>query len=188
MRDRIERAFEQWGHFAYRRAGWVIAVVLGVVGALATQLPNLRYDGSTEAFFHEDDPVRVTYDQFRAQFGSDTLILIAVRPPEIFDLGFLEKLRSFHDELEAEVPMLVEVTSLVNARETRGEGDELIVGDLMEDWPESEQDVAELKQRVLANPLYRDQLVSSNGELTTVVLETVVGGRTIYRAPGAPGS
>ncbi|MBW2268383.1 MAG: MMPL family transporter [Deltaproteobacteria bacterium] len=174
MRDRIERAFERWGHFAYRRAGWVLTAVLGLTLALATQLPNLGFDGSTEAFFHEDDPIRVTYDGFRRQFGSDTLILIAVRPSEIFELGFLEKLRAFHEDLEAEVPMLVEVTSLVNARETRGEGDQLIVGDLMEDWPTSDADVADLERRVMANPLYRDQLVSANGALTTVLLETVV--------------
>ncbi len=174
MRDRIEQAFERWGHFAYRRAGWVLAMVLGLTAALASQLPNLAFDTSTEGFVHEDDPVRVTYDEFRAQFGSDTLILIAVRPPEVFDLGFLEKLRAFHQELEAEVPMLVEVTSLVNARQTRGDGDVLIVGDLMEDWPTGERDVADLKQRVMSNPLYRDQLVSSSGELTTVLLETVV--------------
>ena len=173
MRDRIERAFAHWGHFAYRRAGWVIAVVLALTAAAATQLPKLGFDTSTEGFFHEDDPALLEYDEFRGRFGMDTLLLIAVRPPEVFELGFLEKLRAFHEELEAEVPMLREVTSLVNARDTRGEADRLVVGELMEDWPTSEADVAELERRAMANAFYRDQLISADGTLTTVVLEPV---------------
>ena len=131
MRDRIEHALERWGHFAYRRAGWLIAGSLGLVLALATQLPNVTFDTSTEGFFSEDNPIRVDYDAFRERFGSDTQTLIVVRPPEVFDLDFLEKLRAFHEALENEVPLVVEVTSLINARETRGEGDELIVGELL---------------------------------------------------------
>ena len=49
------------------------------------------------------------YDSFRERFGRDTLILVAIRPPEVFELGFLEKLRAFHSDVEREVPMLVEV-------------------------------------------------------------------------------
>ena len=120
MRDRIERALERWGHFAYRRAGWVLAVSFLLVAALATQLPKIRFDTSTEGFFPKGDPIRIDYDAFRERFGSDTRTLIVVRPPEVFDLGFLEKLRAFHEALEDEVPFVVEVTSLINARETRG--------------------------------------------------------------------
>ena len=172
MRDRIEHALERWGHFAYRRAGWLIAGSLGLVLALATQLPNVTFDTSTEGFFSEDNPIRVDYDAFRERFGSDTQTLIVVRPPEVFDLDFLEKLRAFHEALENEVPLVVEVTSLINARETRGEGDELIVGELLEDWPASEAELTALKQRVMANPLYVDFLISENGRITTVVIES----------------
>jgi hypothetical protein len=177
MRERIEHALECWGKFAYRRAGWVLAVSILVVAALATQLPKIAFDTSTEGFFTKDDPIRIAYDAFRERFGSDTLTLIAVRPPDVFDLGFLEKLRAFHEALEDEVPLVVEVTSLINARETRGEADELIVGELLEDWPTSEADLAQLKQRVMANPLYVDQLVSRNAGVTTVVIESEVYSR-----------
>ena len=77
MRDRIEHALERWGHFAYRRAGWLIAGSLGLVLALATQLPNVTFDTSTEGFFSEDNPIRVDYDAFRERFGSDTQTLVA---------------------------------------------------------------------------------------------------------------
>lgn len=172
MRDRIEALLEAWGHRAYRNARVVIAAAVVVTGLAASLLPRLAIDTSTEGFFDEKNPIRVEYEAFRARFGMDSRILIALRPMEIYELEFLETLRALHEELEAEVPLLVEITSLINARETRGEGERLIVGELLEDWPEDEAAVADLKRRVEANPLYRDQLVSANGRLTTIVIET----------------
>ena len=83
MRDRIERAFEAWGHLAYRRAPWVIAAVLALVAPLLAELPKLAFDTSTEGFFPEDSPVRMAYDDFRERFGSDARILVAVDAPAV---------------------------------------------------------------------------------------------------------
>ena len=70
------------------------------------------------------------------------------------------------------MPNLEEVRSLINARNTRGEGDELVVGDLLEDWPETPAQLAEIRRIALANPLYRDQLISRDARFTTVLIET----------------
>jgi predicted RND superfamily exporter protein len=172
FRDRIERGFAAWGHMAYRRAGWVISLALLTTGLAASQLPMLWIDTSPEGFFRETDPARVSYDRFREQFGRDTMILVAIEPPKVFDLAFLEKLRALHEDVEENVPRLVEVTSLINARETRGEGDELIVGDFLEDWPETPEELAELERRALANPFYVNNVVSERGDFTALVIET----------------
>ncbi|MGI9592480.1 MAG: efflux RND transporter permease subunit [Myxococcota bacterium] len=172
VRDRIERGFAAWGHLAYRRAGWVIALALLGTAALASQLPKLWIETSTESFFHESDPARVTYDRFRAQFGQDVMIVVAIKPPRVFDLEFLEKLRALHEDVEDNVPRLVEVTSLINARQTRGEEDELIVGDFLEDWPRTPEELAELERRAMANPFYANNIVSEQGDFTALVIET----------------
>ncbi len=172
MRHAFERWFAAWGQFAYRRAWLVILCVLAVTGALATQVPNLEIDTSTEGFLREDDPIRVAYQEFRRQYGRDDMILLAIETPRVFDLGFLEKLRALHQEIESGVPKLQEVTSLVNVRETRGEGDELLVRELLADWPQTPEQLATLEARALANPLYRDNLLSEDGHVTTIVIET----------------
>jgi predicted RND superfamily exporter protein len=172
VRERIERWMAAWGRLVYRRARLVLLLVVAAVSALASQLPRIEFDTSTESFLHADDPLRVTYDAFREQFGRDDLILIAIETDDVFQLPFLEKLRAFHEDLEREVPNLEEVRSLVNARNTRGEGDELVVGDLLEDWPETPAELAEIRRIALANPLYRDQLISRDGRYTTVLIET----------------
>ncbi len=172
IRSAIDRGLVDWGRFTARHPWPVIGSLLLLAVALGSQLPKLTIETSTDRFLHEDDPIRVVYDEFRRQFGRDDVILIAIRPPAIFDLGFLEKLRAFHRELEARVPYLERVESLINARETIGSEEELVVGELLEDWPQDEKDVAELEHRVLSNPLYRNVLISEDARVTTISIRT----------------
>jgi len=172
MKDRIERGFGVWGHFAYRHAWLVIALMLAISAGLTSQLSRLAIDTSTEGFLHEGDPIRIKYEKFRRQFGRDDLILLAVRAPHVFDLAFLDRLRRLHEDIENEVPKLEDVTSLVNVRETRGEEDRLIVGEFLESWPATGAELAHLERRALANPLYVDMLISRNARMTALVIET----------------
>ncbi len=173
-RERIGEGFEQWGDLMVRHRWWVIGVMLGLAVGVGAALPSIQVDNSVEAFLHEDDPDLIHYNDFRDRFGRDDVTVIAIRPREIFDLAFLEELRALHEDLEHEVPYLDDVTSLVNARATYGQADELIVEDLMAEWPRNEADLAVLEERVFANPLYLDTLVSRDGRFTSVILEPAV--------------
>ena len=106
--------------------------MLGLVGGLAGQLPQITFDTSNESFLHHSDPTLVAYNEFRRQFGRDDLIIIAIEPENVFDQKFLKKLTDFHDDLQTQVPHVEDITSMVNARNTRGEEDVLIVEDLLE--------------------------------------------------------
>jgi predicted RND superfamily exporter protein len=174
IRERIGEGFESWGRLMVRHRWPAIAGMLALAAGLGAQLPHLEVDNSVEAFLHADDPNLIHYNEFRDQFGRDDVTVIAIRPRKVFDLDFLATLRAMHEDLENEVPYLDEVTSLVNARSTRGEENELIIEDLLEDWPRNQVDLAALEDRVFANPLYLDSLISRDGSLTTVTLEPIV--------------
>lgn len=145
IRDRIEAAFETWGRLVVRRRWLAILLVAALTGTAVSWLPEMQVDNSFEAFLHEDDPERVRYNAFRDRFDREDRILILLHPPEIFDLTFLEKLRAFHRELERELPYTEEITSLLNARYTHGAADELIVEELLENWPEDPSELEALR-------------------------------------------
>jgi predicted RND superfamily exporter protein len=170
-RARIEIAFERWGHVVHRRPWLTLLLSLLGVAAFTSAIPRLEIDTSSEVFLEPGDPVRVQYDDFRGQFGYEEAAVVAIRTKEVFDLAVLERLRSLHDALEAEVPHLEEVTSLVNVRNTYGVGDELRVDDFLEDWPETQAELPELRARALANPLYRGVLISEDATLTAIMVE-----------------
>lgn len=102
---------------------------------------GITVDTSTEGFLHEDNPVLLDYYDFRDQFGRDEKIAIAVKSNDIFSFSFLEKLKDLHNDLEENVPHVAEVTSLINARNMRGEESLLIVEDLLEEWPKTQKDL-----------------------------------------------
>jgi len=171
LRDRVEKGFQRWTRWVFRRRWLVIGVVLALALAMASGVSRIRMDLTFEAFLDPDDPARVAYDEYRAMFGREDAIVVAIRPAEIFSLSFLEKLRAFHRDIEREVPNLDEVTSLINARNTRGEQDQLIVEDLLEDWPTDAAALDALRERVLSNPLYVNNLISRDASFTTLMIE-----------------
>lgn len=172
LRRRIEAAFENWGHVAYRRPWPIIFGMALLPLALAFQLPQVKVETSIEHFLDEGHPAQIAYDEFRDRYGRDEMILLGLQAPDVFDLHFLERLRSLHEAIEDEVPHLDEVTSLINVRETRGEVDELIVGDLLEQWPETPEERMALRERALANPLYHNFILTPDGTFTTMIIKT----------------
>ena len=168
----IESKFEQMGRWINVHPKRVILVMLLFFAILASNLVSIEVDTSTEAFFSENDQTRITYNKFREQFGRDEIVLALIHPKNVFDLEFLKKLKSFHEDLEAEVPHLDEVQSLINVTAMRGEGGDLIIEELMADWPDEDAEVMDLKDRVLRNKFYRNFLVSEDGQYTTVVVRS----------------
>jgi len=172
IRKRIELWFGSVARTLYHHPIVTLLVMIVWMGMLFSQLPKITLDTSTEGFLHKDDQTLLGYNTFRDEFGRDEMLLIAIKPPDVFDLRFLEKLKALHEELEENVPYLDEITSLINARNTRGEGDELLVEDLLEEWPESEAELAALRQRVLDNPLFVNLLISEDAAFTTIAVKT----------------
>ncbi len=169
--NRIKTFFESLAALIYSHPWVTIGVMLFLSLGLISQLPKIRIDTTTEAFFHEKDPVLIKYKEFQDQFGRDDMVIVAMKPPEVFSFGFLKKLKDIHEDIENNVPHVADVNSLINARSTIGKEDELIVEDLMEDWPKNEAELADIKQRALANPLYRNTLLSEDGKFTTITVE-----------------
>ncbi len=186
LRDRCEVALEGFAAFLCRRPVPAVVAVLLVAAALSSGVRNLAIDTSTESFLHPDDPVMAEYERFRERFGRDDTILVSVRPVETFGAESLRRLATLHADLEAQVPHVAQITSMVNARNTRGDGDRLVVGDLLETWPETDEARAALRERVLANPLYRNALISADGTTTVVAIELArfadTGGESIEDA------
>lgn len=169
-RGRVETAFERWGYFVVRHRFAALILSTAVTAWLTSFLPQLVVDNSTESFLLGDSPAVLEYNAFRAQFGRDDKIVVAVEAPEIFSLEFLERLRALHRAVETEVTFVDEVESLINARFTRGEGGELVVGELLDDWPENAADLAVFEERVRSNPLYVNNLISADARVTALAV------------------
>ena len=139
--------FNKLSHTVVERPLIVAITCLTLIAILSMRLPQVSLDTSTEGYLHENDTALIAYNEFRQQFGRDEIIVVAINPPDIFDIDFLNKLKQLHQTIENELPYLEEVTSLINARYTYGDKDTLIVEDLLETVPTSKADMLALKEK-----------------------------------------
>lgn len=168
----MELKFEQFAELVIGFRWLMLLFIVSLIVTLGFQLKNIKIDPSTEGFFYETDQSLIDYNAFKDQFGRDEVIILMIQSEHIFSLSFLENLKALHDELEENVPLIRDIDSLINARSTRGDTGELIVEDLMEDFPESEVEINNLKDYVLSHPLYENLIISEDGTYTAIVIKT----------------
>lgn len=169
-RDALERGFARWGEICHDHPWWIILAVVLTVAWFSSYFGQMTMDMSTEGYLRESDPARQTYDAFQREFGRDERLVILVQSDgDIVNDHFLKQLQVWHQALAA-IPQVDKVDSLINARLTIGNEDELIVKDLLEDWPQSQADFEQLRQRIRNNPLYRNHFVSPDLNYTILVV------------------
>ena len=171
FRERVELSFASLCQTLVRHKLLTLLLSVALLAITAAPSGQLRRESSMVSLFHKTDPARVVYESFQERFGKDDLLLVVLQPDDVFATEFLSSLEQVHKKLAQHTPYLAKITSLVNVRDTRGENDQLLVEELMPKVPKTEAALKAFRQRVLANPSYRDYLVSSDGKLTAIVLE-----------------
>lgn len=170
-RTKTEAKLEKLGRVIAIHPKKIILIVLALSLIFISNLPKITIDTSTEGFLHKTDPALVRYEEFKKQFGYDEVILLAVRTKDIFDAEFLMKLKKLHNEIKNTTPHLNDITSLINARNTRGEGNQLIVEDLFENWPTNAEELEKIKNIANSSTLYKNLLLSEDNTFTTIIIE-----------------
>lgn len=188
IKQLFENIFGKIAELTFTHRIKTIVMVVLVNMLLFSQLSHLQMDTSNESFFRKDDPVLISYNQFRDQFGKDEFIVIGLEHPVVFSLDFLKGLEKLHRVIEEKVPYLDKVTSLVNIRNTRGEEEELIVEDFLQQWPTNQEDLHRLKKRAAENPLYRNYVLSEDDSMTAIIIKPLACNPDIAQAAGLEGS
>ena len=169
----VEKEFENFTYLIIKHRLKTIFLTLLMVLSLASNLPKITFDTSTEGFLYKDDPQIMMYNDFRNQFGRDEKIIVAIKTKNVFEKDFLKKLFALHSEIEENVPYIKEVNSLKNARKTIGNQSELIVEDLFQDGiPDEDAKLKAIKEFAKNNSIYKDLYLNSDSSFTTIMITT----------------
>lgn len=172
LREKTEAVFRWLTLRVVNHPWWTIAIMLGITAAIVPALRNMTTDFSTEAFLPQHDQVVVDYDEFRYQFGQSSFGLVTIATPnDVFTMENLQRIKALQDDIEANVPHIDEIDSLVSVKHTIGSADGLEVRDLEEFWPRTEAEMPAFKQMVLGNPNYVGNMVSANGRVTSLIVK-----------------
>ena len=169
----VEKKFENFTYIIINHRLKALFLTLFMIFAIASNIPKITFDTSTEGFLYKDDPQILLYNDFRSQFGRDEKIIVAIKTKDIFNKDFLEKLFKLHEEIEANVPYIKEVDSLKNARKTVGDSSTLVVEDLFVDGiPNENKKLNVIKEFAQNNSIYKDLYLNADTTFTTIMITT----------------
>ena len=161
----------------------VLATLLGISVLSALVLPSGVVASEPKKMFFGDSPAYAAYLERARTFANDELVAIGVAVEDPFAPETLRKLAAATERLEA-LPDVNRVDSLASAQLVRGSAGMLRidgVADLLEAEPERADEV---RAAILEDPLYRNLVVSPDGQATALLVElTVDEGRQAETLP-----
>jgi predicted RND superfamily exporter protein len=173
--ESLSASFERIGAWSYDHRWIVLSICLLLLGASAVFAARVRFDNSFEAFFDQNDLLYVSYLQFREDFGSDEISYILYEAPEHphgpWDLEVMRKIKMLTEALEDETPFVKEVTSLTNVEFLEGVHGGIEIHGLLEELPESQEALLEVRRQALNKPMYVGGLVSRDAQYGAIMIE-----------------
>ncbi len=144
------------------------AAALGLVDVSPLRV-GLRIDPSTEPLLPRGDPTRAHYAEAVRDFGDDEIYSVAIACGEVFDFACLDVI----DRVSARIARLEgvrSVSSLTDVTAFRWVPDEswVEIAPFIEEVPRDPAALAALRERALADPVYRRTLVSEDARTAAV--------------------
>ncbi len=165
--NKFEAAYARW---VMQNRFVIIVLSLVSVTALSYGAGYLRFDSSYRAFFSEDNPELIAFENVENTYVKDDNVIIIMAPQngDVFTRSTLAAIETLTTEAW-QVPYSNRVDSITNFQYTEAEEDDLIVRDMVK-GAETLGDEALSKARiaVLAEPSLKHRLISATGHVTAV--------------------
>lgn len=151
-----------------------ILFVMAVAFAMALGLPNFKLDASADSLTLERDEDLNFFRQVSQRYGSDNFLILTFSPKagDLFDQHNLQLLASLRDEVK-QIPGVENTVSMLDVPLLYSP--KVSVGDLSQELNTlmtEGVDRQSAKQEFLTSPIYKDLLLSADGQ-TTGMLATL---------------
>ena len=154
------------------RFRWLLLLMVLLTTIFAFyQMKTLRMDNSNESFFLEGDPTKLLLDKFRDTFGNDDFVYVLVETDDFFRADTIGLIKTLAHDMEANVPYIKDMKFLGNVEYVEGVEGGIRTSDLIEEIPETPEEMKLVKERAMNEPLYLDNLISRDGRTAAILLE-----------------
>jgi len=148
----------------------VISIVILAVMAVGSGARFLDFATDYRVFFSAQNPELVAFESFQQTYTKNDNFLFVVQPKDrqAFSPKVAEAIERITDEAW-QIPFNLRVDSITNFQHSWADGDELTVEDLIRNGGELSDDLLLEKRAVaLAEPLLKDNLISSEADTTGI--------------------
>lgn len=151
--------------------GLALASTLRIVDPRTGEL-RLPLDVSANRLLPEGDPTKEFYERVRRVFGNDETLLVALHAEDVFTSERLRAIERITERIER-LEDVLQVGSLVRARNIRGVADEVRTRPLFDAIPDDPTELARIRREALSSPLFRGTWVSKDGRTAAILVSFV---------------
>lgn len=170
---KLDKIFHSLGSVVVERKLVIIFVILLISVFMVLQAPRIRADFSNEAYFKDNDPEILKYNEMKETFGNDEFVYILFRVEEFFRPEVIEKIRKFQEEIisikHKGQYVIDEVESLVNATHIEGRDGQLIVSELIGKQPTAGE-LKEARQKALGDEMFLNHFISKDDKYVGILV------------------
>jgi len=142
-----------------------IVIVIAIITVfLGLQIPRAELDNNNIRFLPDENPSKIIAEYIDETFGGQGMILVGLERPyqTVFEKEFLQRIRLFAQVVE-DFDLVKSVNSIMSTQYITGDGDSIIVSDLVpENFSGTQEEIAELRRRIASWDLFRNSLVSDD--------------------------
>ncbi|GHU61453.1 antibiotic transporter [Spirochaetia bacterium] len=150
----------------------VVGIIALITVFFALQLPRLELDNNNFRFLPDKHESRIISDHFEETFGNSVSIFVGLERPigTVFEPAFLKRLQDYIKEIDR-LEFVGDVSSLMTTDYISGEGDTILVSDLVgDDFAGTPEHIAGLQRKIASWDLYQGSLVSNDLSSTQILI------------------
>lgn len=154
---------------------WVISTILIITAFFASAIPRIRFEQDFEAFLPQDDPATLALQRAEERYGDQKLFMVAVETDDsIFKPETLRKLKEM-EELFEQIPEVDEVRGPTNSQVISGTETAITVTTALPEIPQTPEELAAYRERILGDRLLRGVVVSEDGKAAGILIRLKTG-------------
>lgn len=177
MKDVIFKALERFVEFCIRRRVWVVAILGCATALMAVQALQVSIKTDLDDLMPRTHPYIKVHERFKQSFGGSNIvtIMLEVKQGDIFTGSTLARIQKVTQDLQrVDGANQFQIMSLASrkAKEIRGSTEGIDFVPLM--WPnvpQSDRDIANLRNAVMNNPLIYGSYVSRDLKAALITVD-----------------
>ena len=151
-----------------KQACWVILLLGAASALLLPNLDDLKINTSPSTLILSGSPANVFHQKTRRVFGNDEVLLIGLTVDDLLQADTLASIRQVTRDIE-QIPGVKRVLSLTNTLDILDKDGVVEISPLVPDSLER-LDLQALRTRLLNNPLFNKELISSDLRTTSLLV------------------
>lgn len=160
----------QFASFVIKHARIIILIDILVTLVAGIFLKDLRIEPDITQYLPDSDSVVQLFTYIGEQYHGNHLAMIVLKTDNVFTLETLKKIDYLTEQFKL-VEGVTYVMSLTNMLDIKSSSSGIEIGRLIDHdhWPETDEQLQNLKTYVLEQDLYKDRIVSSDGQATLII-------------------